>query len=140
MGPERLASIEYRPDDLFAHVNRGVAYHRKGLFDLAIRDYTTAIGLQPGNALADFNRGLAYDKKGLGDLAAKDYAKAGRRPKDQEQVVALRPSRSTSAAEGSGDLQDETRTVRGRHTTGEVLRLTITQALTKIEEGPEGRD
>jgi len=40
------------------YYNRGVAYHKKGLFDEAIADYTRAIEINPEDAEAYHNRGV----------------------------------------------------------------------------------
>lgn len=52
--------------------------HEKGqeLFDLAIRDYDSAIKLAPNDVDSYINRGNFYCKHGYQDLAIKDYDKA----------------------------------------------------------------
>jgi tetratricopeptide (TPR) repeat protein len=52
--------------------NRGVAYFRKGQYDLAIADYDQAIGFGYGNAL--YNRSLAKEKLDDKAGAAADFA------------------------------------------------------------------
>src|SRR5208282_1871397 len=47
-----------------AYNNRGIAYNRKGKYDLAIADYTKVIGFEPNNAEAYINRAWAYHLKG----------------------------------------------------------------------------
>ncbi len=56
--------------------NRGQTYYQQGKYDLAIRDYTTAIKLDPRLGLAYNNRGIAYRKLGKPTLAAADFASA----------------------------------------------------------------
>ena len=53
---------------LLAYSNRGATYEKKGNFDNAIEDFTTAIEHQPDYAQAYNNRGIAYDGKGEHDL------------------------------------------------------------------------
>lgn len=52
--------------------NRGVAYFRKGQYDLAIADYNQAVVYGYGNAL--YNRSLAKDKLDDKAGAAADFA------------------------------------------------------------------
>jgi lipoprotein NlpI len=56
-----------------AYYNRGVAHHRKGQYDLAIADYTSALKLNPSDAKAHNNRGVAYKNQRRFDLALADY-------------------------------------------------------------------
>ena len=56
--------------------NRGVAYRRKGLFDLAITDYSRAIQLNPEFATAYSNLGLAYAKQTRYELAIANFNQA----------------------------------------------------------------
>jgi Flp pilus assembly protein TadD len=60
----------------FAYNHRGVAYHAKGDYNLAIRDYTRAIALEPNYAMAYNNRGLAYKSINNNDWAINDYTQA----------------------------------------------------------------
>lgn len=62
--------------DAEAYSNEGVAYERKGQYDLAISNYNKAIEIDPTIALFYFNRGVAYGAKGQYDLAIADYTKA----------------------------------------------------------------
>ena len=52
--------------------NRGVAYHRKGQYDLAVADYDQAVGFGYSKAL--YNRSLAKEKLNDKDGAAADFA------------------------------------------------------------------
>jgi tetratricopeptide (TPR) repeat protein len=56
--------------------NRGRAWHDKGEFDKAIRDYDEAIRCVPTFAIANNNRGMAWQKKGELDKAITDYNEA----------------------------------------------------------------
>ena len=53
--------------------NRGIEYHKKGLYDRAIAEYNQAIKLNPDYTSAFYNRGRAYAKKGLYDRAVTDF-------------------------------------------------------------------
>jgi len=55
--------------------NQGVAYSKKGQYDLAISEYTKAIEIQP-YAYIYAGRGDAYYKKGQYDQAISDFSKA----------------------------------------------------------------
>jgi lipoprotein NlpI len=59
-----------------AFYDRGVAYHRKGLYELAIADYSSALRLKPVDAKARANRGVAYKNERRFDLALADYDEA----------------------------------------------------------------
>ena len=67
--PKSLAGI-------FAYINRGSAYAKKGDFEAAIADHTKAIELDPNLHIAYSNRGVAYAEKGDLDNAIADYSKA----------------------------------------------------------------
>lgn len=66
-------AIEINPEDYTAYKDRGNAYYKKGLIDLAIADYSKAIELNPTYFLAYNNRGITYQKTGQHDLAVADY-------------------------------------------------------------------
>lgn len=57
-------------------LDRGNANYKKGLYDLAISDYTKALEIDPRYADAYYNRGNAYAKKGLYDQAISEFTKA----------------------------------------------------------------
>ena len=59
-----------------AHLERGMAYARRGELDRAINDFTESIWLDPANAAAFYNRSLAYRAKGEHDRARADCAQA----------------------------------------------------------------
>jgi len=61
------------PNYAIAYCNRGVAYHKKGLNDMAISDYSMAIELEPQDASAYNNRGNIYCAVGQYDAAIADY-------------------------------------------------------------------
>ena len=52
--------LKLNPDYVNAYNNRGVIYVGKGDFDLAIKDYTTAIELNPQLAPVYYNRGEVW--------------------------------------------------------------------------------
>ncbi len=54
------------PDLAQAHVHRGAAFHDKALFDDAIKDYDTALGIAPASAAAHYER--AQSKVSKSDL------------------------------------------------------------------------
>ncbi len=56
--------------------NRGIAYFRKGDFDLAIADYNEAMRIDRDYSSPYYNRGLTYAKKGDLDRAIADYSEA----------------------------------------------------------------
>jgi tetratricopeptide (TPR) repeat protein len=61
-----------------AYQNRGSAHHANKNFDLAIQDYSQAIGLDPKYAMAFNNRGASFESKGDLNSALADYRAAGR--------------------------------------------------------------
>jgi hypothetical protein len=65
-----------------AYNNRGLVYEQRGSFDLAIRDFETAIALDPLFTTAYNNRGMVFGKMGLYDKAIGDFKTA----------ISLRPS------------------------------------------------
>jgi tetratricopeptide (TPR) repeat protein len=56
-----------------AFLNRGILWGRKGNYDQAIEDFTTAIGMNPNFDMAYTYRGLAYESKGDQDKARADF-------------------------------------------------------------------
>jgi len=58
------------------YYSRGLANHRKGDYDQAIRDYDEAIRINPEDANAYNIRGAAYHGKGDYDQAIRDYDEA----------------------------------------------------------------
>ena len=60
----------------FAYNNRGAAQRGKRLYDLAIEDYSIAIGLRPDYARSYYNRAITYAGTGSYELAIKDYGTA----------------------------------------------------------------
>ncbi len=57
----------------FAYNNRGAAQRGKGLYDLAIEDYSIAVSLKPDYARFYYNRAITYASTGSYELAIKDY-------------------------------------------------------------------
>jgi lipoprotein NlpI len=74
------------PNHASAFSNRGIAYGRKGEYDLAIQSYEEALRLNPKNLNALYNRGNAYTRKGAYDLAVKDY----------DQVLRMNPKHANA--------------------------------------------
>jgi len=68
-------AIELDPTDFRAYKDRGNAYYKKGMIDLAILDYSKAIEINPQYFIAYNNRGNAYQHTGRHDLAIADYNK-----------------------------------------------------------------
>ena len=78
-----LTGGQLLPDERAAiYTNRGLAYGEIGRFDLAIADYTAAIGLVPTYVPAFVDRGIAYRNTRQADRAIADY----------NQAIALDPS------------------------------------------------
>ncbi len=73
-----------------AHNNRGDAYATKGDFDLAIKDYNSAIKLNPNFSKPFNNRGVAFQKKGDYERALKDFDEAIRLSPDYARAFANR--------------------------------------------------
>src|SRR5258706_725148 len=59
-----------------AFFNRGNAYEAKGQYDLAIKDFDSAIKRNPNDAAAFFSRGSTYFAKGQTDSAMRDFDSA----------------------------------------------------------------
>lgn len=57
---------------------RAAAYHKLGLFEKAIEDYSRSLRINPSNAKALYNRGAAYLKIGEKNKADKDFARASK--------------------------------------------------------------
>jgi tetratricopeptide (TPR) repeat protein len=70
---KKIKSDSQNPEN---YLNRGIAYGKKGEYELAIKDYTKVIELKRDYAEAYYNRGVAYVNKGEYELAIKDYTKA----------------------------------------------------------------
>ena len=68
--------LRFAPHSAPLYNGRGVAYNRKGEYDLAIADYDRAIEIDPEFAGAYSNRGNVYDSQGKYDLAISDYNRA----------------------------------------------------------------
>lgn len=58
---------------LNSYINRGVAYHRLGSYQLAIEDYDVALSISPNLADALKNRGLSYEAMGQYQEALRDF-------------------------------------------------------------------
>ena len=56
--------------------NRGIGYAEKGQYDLAIEEFTRALGINPNWGDLFYNRGSAYSKMRQYDLAIADYNRA----------------------------------------------------------------
>ena len=65
--------IELNPRYSAAYNNRGVAYAKKGEYDLAIGDFSKAIELNPHDFFAYNNRGNTYNDIGEFDRAIEDF-------------------------------------------------------------------
>jgi tetratricopeptide (TPR) repeat protein len=74
--------LEIEPDANIARVNRGIAFMKRGQFDMAIRDYTEAISRKPADLKALFNRAVVFEKLNLLSQAIADYSAA----------IAIKPS------------------------------------------------
>jgi len=69
-------SIVHEPDNVLAHIYRGLAHRKQGNHHQAITAYTRAIKVLPGYAYAYTVRGDSYDSLGRHELAITDYTKA----------------------------------------------------------------
>ena len=58
------------------YYNRGNAYEKKGQYDKAISDFTTAIEINPRHADAYYSRGVVYYYKKEYEKALDDFYKA----------------------------------------------------------------
>ena len=48
------------PGHFKAYFNRGFAYDKLGLYDQAIKDYSSALEIDPNNVYAYYNRGYLF--------------------------------------------------------------------------------
>ena len=69
-------AIDLDPELTEAYNNRGLAYARKGDFEVAIEDFNKTIDLDPEDAGVYSDRGLAYFRKGDFEVAIEDFNKA----------------------------------------------------------------
>lgn len=69
-------SIKKSPNVARAYLNRGVAYERKGLSDLALKDFNKALEIGPEDAIVYSNRGAVKKKNGDLEGALRDLNRA----------------------------------------------------------------
>jgi len=69
-------TIQKRPDNARAYSNRAMAYKNQGAYDLAMKDYNTALEMNPGFGAAYNGRGVIHSYLGQYDLAIADFTKA----------------------------------------------------------------
>ncbi len=69
-------TVKKSPDIAMAHNNLGNAYASKGMPDMAITEYQTALRLAPDHADFYSNLGNAYASKGMPDTAITEYQTA----------------------------------------------------------------
>ena len=81
-----------------AFARRGDAYSGKGLFDRAIADLDTSIGLDPSHDSGFASRGFAHSRRGNVELARRDFQEAVRlNPKNSYARDALNQLGATTA-------------------------------------------
>jgi len=80
-------TVRQSPHKARPYVNRGVAFEEKGAYNLALKDYTTALTLEPDYAEAYLNRATLLAKLGRFQQAFQDF----------EKVEKLRPHSSSLA-------------------------------------------
>lgn len=68
--------IAAHPEDAGAYYERGQLYHRLGMYEKCIEDFSKVIDLSPPNANAFWFRGYAYVKLKNDDAALEDYCEA----------------------------------------------------------------
>lgn len=73
---EDLNKYHFASLKVHAYTCRGIAYANKGLYDLAIADFNSAITLDPKFNPAFINRGITYSRNKDYDLALDDFNKA----------------------------------------------------------------
>jgi tetratricopeptide (TPR) repeat protein len=73
---EALNIKPIRPDHILVYNNRGIAYHRLGLYQNALDDLNKAISMKPDYADAYSNRGIVYSNLNRNELALEDFNKA----------------------------------------------------------------
>ena len=113
------AAQENRWDDAIAYYNEVIslepvdnftlaeaycyrAYDSRNDYDLAIKDYNTAIELNPSFALAYRNRGVTHEREGKVDLAINDYNK----------VIELNPNSSRAYSDRARAYRNKRETDR----------------------------
>ncbi len=75
--------VNMRPKTSVFRYNRAVAYEHFEEYDLAIRDYDTAVELNEKFVTAYFNRGVVYGKMGQSKRAIEDFGRVlAQRPED----------------------------------------------------------
>ncbi|HZI17761.1 MAG TPA: tetratricopeptide repeat protein [Pyrinomonadaceae bacterium] len=94
------------------HYDRGVAYERKGDYDLAVAEFSEAIRIEPGYARAYFGRGNNYANKRDHDRAIADYTEAIRL--DPKYALVYRNRGISYANKGNFDraIADYTEAIR----------------------------
>ena len=70
------AVIEMNPNDIEAYIRRGIAYHHKGEYNLAVANFTKAIELDSSIPQLYLARGAAYHQKNEYGYAIEDVTKA----------------------------------------------------------------
>jgi len=68
-------TVRQSPFKARPYINRGLAFEEKGAYNLALKDYTTALTLEPDYAEAYFNRGSLLAKLGRFHQAFQDFEK-----------------------------------------------------------------
>ncbi|MBF0277679.1 MAG: tetratricopeptide repeat protein [SAR324 cluster bacterium] len=66
-------ALQLKHNNIFALINRGLAYFHQGRIELAVRDFDEALQIDPDSVEASFNRGMAYAWSQKYEEAINDY-------------------------------------------------------------------
>ncbi|HVF30214.1 MAG TPA: tetratricopeptide repeat protein [Pyrinomonadaceae bacterium] len=99
--PDYNKSIEMKPDNQVAYLNRGKTHFSLKSYDLSVKDFDRAVELNPKDSTAVFNRGVSYEKLGDAKKAMADFQKAVDLDPSNESAKASLKRLQNAAAEAA---------------------------------------